>query len=477
MKRSSGIILAGLLIFLLSCHSNKPNSAGEAKIAPPTRTLIVDEDAWPAFNWAAFDQDKVISYGDYQYSAYWDADKVLVVTRRDLRSHEVQALRLEQHHLTINPNDRHRNIVLGISPGDGRLHLSWDHHANDLRYTKTRPGFLTQPPGLMSVTDFEPAQPLAEGAPQRVTYPRFLNDNDGRLIMMYRSGGSGNGRTVVARYDSDKGLWTVSSGFLFGSEGTYVPWDSSQSRNAYLNEVLFDKNNRLHVSWTYRETGKSWASNHDLHYAYSDDYGMTWMNNTGQKIADLSLGDAIVLDDPGIVVQEIPVYSWLMNNCAMVLDAKNQPHLVHYKLDGVFKPHELEHNPPDSIRAKMQFFHYWRNTDGSWHSSGPLRLPDGVTITRPDLVMGPSDEVIITWASNLGFRSLVASASKKWKDWKLVALTGPEFTSNNACKHDRWLLREKGIYSFTADPNGKLEGSSGYAILDFKLEDLVADLR
>ncbi len=275
MKRSGVIILTALTIYFISCRSQR-NTPTEVKTQSPLRTILIDHDAWPAFNWAAFDQDKVISYGNYQYSAYWDADKVLVVTRRDLRDHQVQAMRLEQHHLTINPNDRHRNIVLGISPGDGRLHLSWDHHANDLRYTKTRKGFLTQPPGQMSPADFEPAQPLAEGAPQRVTYPRFLNDNNGQLFMMYRSGGSGNGRTVVARYDSEEGQWSVSSGFLFGSEGTYAPWDNSQSRNAYLNEVLFDKNNRLHVSWTYRETGRSWASNHDLHYAYSDDYGLSW---------------------------------------------------------------------------------------------------------------------------------------------------------------------------------------------------------
>jgi hypothetical protein len=476
MKITSYIFLSVLLLHLFSCQNSR-KLVTEAAVVSPLRAVLVDEDAWPAFNWAAFDQDKVISYGDYQYSAYWDADKVLVVTRRDLRDHQVQALRLEQHQLTINPNDRHRNIVLGISPGDGRLHLSWDHHANDLRYTKTRAGFLTHPPERMSPTDFEPAQALTEDAPQRVTYPRFLNDNDGRLFFMYRSGGSGNGRTVVARYDSTTGKWTVSSGFLFGSEGTYAPWDSSESRNAYLNEVLFDQNNRLHVSWTYRETAKSWASNHDLHYAYSDDYGNTWMNNDGQQIADLAKNDAIVLDDPGIVVREIPVYSWLMNNCAMVLDAKNQPHLVHYQLPGTFRPEKLEHSPPDSIRAQLRFFHYWRDSDGSWHTNGPLELPEGLTITRPDLVMGPNDEVIITWASNRGFRSLVAGARNKWKDWQLVKLTGPAYTSNNACKHDRRLLREKGIYSFTADPNGKLENSSGYAILDFKLEDLVADLR
>lgn len=470
MKNIQYFTIFPLLLLSLGCKL--PLTSSDVREVAPIRSMLVDSDAWPAFNWAAFDQDKVISYNNFQYTAYWDADKVLVVTRRNLRDHSVQTLRLEQYHLTINPNDRHRNIVLGISPGDGRLHLSWDHHANDLRYTKTREDFLKHPPARMTLQDFEPAQPLADGAPQRVTYPRFLNDNDGRLFMMYRSGGSGNGRTVVARYDSGSGRWAVSSGFLFGSEGTYAPWDSSNSRNAYLNEVLFDKQNRMHVSWTYRETGRSWASNHDLHYAYSDDYGLTWMNNAGEQIADLAQGNAIVLDDTGIVVREIPVYSWLMNNCAMVLDSKDQPHLVHYQLAGTYIPDKLEHNPPDSIRAQMQFFHYWRDTDGSWHTNGPLALPAGLTITRPDLMVSPNDDVLITWASNRGFRSLVAKAGQKWEDWQLVKLTGPEYSSNNACKHDRRLLRESGIYSFTADPSGLDENRSGYAILDFSLKEL-----
>lgn len=154
----------------------------------PISTIAVDDNVWPHFNWASFDQDKIVSFNSYQYTPYWDADKVLVIVRRDLRNNEIQALRLPRHKLTINPKDGHRNTVVGISPDDGRLHLSWDHHCNDLRYTKTRKGFLTNPPDKMSEEDFEPAQPLAADAPQRVTYPRFLNDGEGRLYLEYYRG-------------------------------------------------------------------------------------------------------------------------------------------------------------------------------------------------------------------------------------------------------------------------------------------------
>jgi len=140
----------------------------------PDRVVLVDSDVWPYFNRASFDQDKIVSHGDYQYSMYWACDEVLVLVRRDLRTHAIQKLRFQDYHLTINPRDSHRNTVVGISPADGRLHMSWDHHNNDLRYAKSKAGFLTEPPNEMLLDDFEPAQMLTSEAPQRVTYPLLL---------------------------------------------------------------------------------------------------------------------------------------------------------------------------------------------------------------------------------------------------------------------------------------------------------------
>lgn len=433
------------------------------------RTLIrivpVEREVWPHFNWASFDQDKIVSYNNYQYSPYWGVDGVLVIVRRDLRSNVVQSLRLPDNRLTIDPTDGHRNTVVGISPADGRLHLAWDHHCNDLRYTKTREGFLTDPQEKMSINEFEDAQMVAAGAPQLVTYPRFLNDGDGRLYLVYRSGGSGDGRTVICRYNATDGQWAVESGKLFGSEGTYEQWRGSESRNAYLHDILFDTENRLHVTWVYREVAETWASNHDLHYAYSDDFGVTWKNNSGTKIADISRGNSITINDPGIVVQEIPVYSWLMNQCAMVLDRDNQPHVALFKLPDTFRPDDVKHDPPPDVAARLRFFHYWRDVDGSWHSSGPLDLPAGLTISRPNIVVDKANTVIIYWRSNQGFRRYTASAADNWKEWDLSVMTGPELTSKGTCKHDRRLLLEKGILSFSAAQ----EEGNGYVIADFRL--------
>lgn len=99
-----------------------------------------------------------------------------------------------------------------------------------------------------------------------------------------------------------------------------------------MHDLLFDHRGRLHVTWVYREAGQTWASKHDLHYAYSDDQGRRWKNNAGDVIADTRAGGQILLDTPGIVVREIPVYSWLMNQCAMTLDSANRPHVATYHM-------------------------------------------------------------------------------------------------------------------------------------------------
>jgi hypothetical protein len=425
--------------------------------------VVVDDEAW-SWNWGAWDQEKIVSAGDYQYTVYWDADRVFVLVRRDLRNSEVETLRLPD--FKLSSDDPHRNTCLGVSLADGRLHLSWDHHNNPLRYARSRPGFLTQPPAHLRAADIEPARPLMSplALESRVTYPRFLNDANGSLYLMYRLGGSGNGENYLHRYDGAAGAWTR-LGKVFDSRGTYAPWNNSTTRNAYLHDLLFDRTNRLHASWVFREAGATWASNHDLHYAYSDDRGLTWRNNAGQKRADLAAGDPLELADAGLVVREIPVYSWLMNTGCLALDSKNRPHVVTFKLPEARRPAKLAHDPPEEIVRQLRFVHYWRSDDGQWRGGEPI-ADEGARgrLRRGDIVFGRDDTLYFVYSprdSNEGFRCLQAAAKDQWQDWVSYPLTGPDVTGLDASKHDRRRWLEKGILSFTVKC-----GRKGFGIVD-----------
>lgn len=442
----------------------------------PDHLTLIDDHVWPNFNCASFDQDKVVSFGDFQYTIYWSSDQTLTLARRNLKTQNLQTFRFSGYHLSINPQDGHRNTVLGISPHDGRLHLSWDHHNNDLRYTKSRENFLTDPPTEISWRDFEPAQPLTPDAPQRVTYPRFFNNSKDDFFFIYRTGSSGRGDSVLSKYDAKSATWSITARCLFSKEGTYAPWDNSTSRNAYLHDVLFDQNDRLHITWVYREAGRSWASNHDLHYAYSDDEGRTWQNNAGEQIADTANGDPITLDDPGIVVQEIPVYSWLMNQAGMTIDTHNQPHVATFHMADPFVPEELKHDPPENVLDRLAIHHYWRDTSGTWHNSGPiLHAPEkNERVKRPVIIADAHNNIIIYNASSQGHQCHVAFAKDQYQIRANFQLTDSTFNITDASKPDRRLLKNSCILSFTVDPSGKSEKRS-FGLVDFEIDRLLQE--
>ena len=255
----------------------------------------------------------------------------------------------------------------------------------------------------------------------------------------------------------------------------YGPWENSDTRNAYLHDVLFDDTGRLHITWVYREVGASPASNHDLHYAWSDDC-ILWHNNAGDPIANIAEGNPIALDDPGIVVCEIPIYAWLMNQCGMTLDHHNQPHVATFHMQDPWRPDVLVHNPPPEVFDRFFPYHYWRDVDGGWHSSGAIIDPDRDIDTwgrmrRPNIVVDKENRVVIYYATATGYRCHTASPSDGYSTWGHFAMTGNEFGATDAGKHDRRLLRDRGILSFTGEPGVK-EGQTAFAVIDFEVNAL-----
>lgn len=474
MKTTPAAVGLGFLFVSIAWTSEAWDPA-ELPILQPDEAITSDTRAWPHFNWLSFDQDKVASFNGYQYSIYSDADRQLCLVRRHIESGVVDVLRFEDYVLAdgrpeSQQRNAHRNAVLGLSPGDGRLHLSWDHHNDDLNYTRSRAGFLTEPPTEITVADFEPRQPLVEGAAQRVTYPRFFNDHEDNLFFFYRSGGSGRGDIFIFAYDDRVGEWIAVSDRLFGQEGLYPAWDNSDSRNAYMHDILFDDAGRLHVTWVYREVAATWASNHDLHYAFSDDRSQTWKNNAGVIIADTRAGERITIDSPGIVVREIPVFSWLMNQCAMTLDSNNNPHVVTFHLEDAFVPEDLRHDPPAEAAQRLRYFHYWRDANGDWHRSAPLPMSGR---RRPMVAAAADDTLVIYFSTDAGFVCHVARAENNWSDWRSFRLTGPEWGVNDTTKPDRRRLRDDNTLSFSADPLAAEDGS-GFGFLDFDIRRIVA---
>ncbi len=480
--------ILGLLVF---CFGSVASGETIHQVGPDC-VVKTDDNIW-SVSWASFDQDKVVSYGDYQYALYWDEDLVLTLVRRNLKTNGFQQLRMEDFVLAAGlpkeyAKDGHRNVVLGISPGDGRLHLSWGHHNDNLFYTRSVKGFVTSPPATISADDFEPEQPLAPNEPKSVTYPRFVNDNKDKLYFFCRNGIAGAGDIAFFEYNATNGTWSLIADQLLSSKGFYPDWGEkgSHNRNAYMNDLLFDGNGRLHLTWLWREWDenpdkrarwhRSYASNHDLNYAYSDDYGRTWKNNAGVQIADTRRGERISIDSEGIVVWKIPPFSWMLNQCGMTLDSHNNPHVATVHMEKVFKPENLQ-TMTDKLdptqRYRQNYYHYWRDDDGTWHRSQPLK--QYAYHARPAIVAAPDDTIIIFFQTGgRGIRCHTALANDNWSRWQTAQLAGPEYTYTDASKPDRRRLREHNILSITADPRAQMSGQ-GFAFIDVdvqRLEDM-----
>lgn len=127
------------------------------QLPQPIITKLGCQSATPSrkhkLNAYAFQQDAIVTFNGYQYAAYWsnngpdDGDTLyLYVARRHLRprsdapvlntTDEVGAertygwevLELRDYEQTVD--DGHNTVSLGICPGDGTIHLAFDHHCD-----------------------------------------------------------------------------------------------------------------------------------------------------------------------------------------------------------------------------------------------------------------------------------------------------------------------------------------------------------
>jgi BNR repeat-containing family member len=354
-------------------------------------------------NGESFQQDGIVSTGGYQYAALWNTNRHVVMARRSLPDGVWSKFEFTDY--TNSADDAHNTISLGISPGDGTLHLSFDHHVNNLHYRKSVAGLLTTPAtAIWAASSFSAVTDTLVGttAVTQVTYPRFVTEPGGKKMLFgARFGTSGSGDEYLWEYDTTTRSWISLGKYLDGI---------TDNINAYPHGLSYTKGGtRLHASWCWRDTPDA-SSNHDLFYAYSDDHGRTWKNNAGVTIA--TTGTSFVnRNSPGAKVWTINQNRGLINQEHMAVDPAGRVHVL------------LSHMPDaqpddatfDSARTKSQFFHYWRNPSGLWTRTA-LGLPV-VANFRGKLAISSTNNV---YAILPDLRIAAASASSNFASWSLL---------------------------------------------------------
>ncbi len=242
----------------------------------------------------------------HQYAAYYDAERRMTVSarERDTRDWIHQPLPSE-----VGWNSH--NSVTMVVDADGHLHVSGNMHADPLVY------FRTETPG--DITTLRPATMTGE-LENRVTYPRFFEDQDGRLVFSYRHGGSGDGINIYNRYDPATRTWSrLLDEPLFDGEGL---------RNAYPRGPVRGPDGMFHVHWVWRHT-PCCATNHHLSYARSPDL-VHWESAFGERV-ELP----IRFDHRELVVDAAPSGGGLINGGHRLLfDSENRPQIAYHRADG-----------------------------------------------------------------------------------------------------------------------------------------------
>ncbi|KAJ3489192.1 hypothetical protein NLI96_g2298 [Meripilus lineatus] len=394
---------------------------------------------------------------------------------------------------TQTEDDGHDVISLGISHGDGTLHIGFDQHDNPLNYRVSLPGVASNPQFTAWSRDiFGPRLdhlPGLEGLEKsiyfvNVTYPRFLSlprilNTTADLLLEMRVGRSGLGDDWLYRYTPGVG-WELIGKYLEGV-----------NNNAYINGLDFDLFGNLHVTWTYRDyvndTGQDVAvqagpngpeNNHDMDFAFSPDLGLSWLNTWNQPISNVSSGNPIVPTSPGITIFSIPKYGGILNQESQTVDLEGRVHILNR----------------ENTTGLERWYHYWRRPAPShFWTRGPLPLSPALAtvnnITDTPTVIGKRGKLFsqtnppksspssnfssgtILYAilpsnapNSTAFSILSSTSGADFNDWKV------EWEAKSGCGweplFDRYRLtdpEEDGVLSIYVVDEGEVK------VLDFEL--------
>jgi hypothetical protein len=260
---------------------------------------IDDVPSWFPVNFCLF------THGGKHFVAYYDAGHGTTIAACPIGSDEWHKIKLPSR----VGWDSHNYLALAAD-ANGDIHLSGNMHNVPLVY------FRTQQSGEIESI----ARARMVGRNERnCTYPVFLTDAEKNLMFMYRDGGSGNGSSIVNRYDAARKTWT-----RFLDEPLF---DGEGERNSYPLGPLTGPDGRFHLVWVWRDTPDC-ATNHHLSYARSDDL-KHWETASGEPLdLPLRLGQEEAWIDP------VPSGGGIINGCQkLAFDQETRPIVSYHKSD------------------------------------------------------------------------------------------------------------------------------------------------
>ncbi len=241
----------------------------------------------------------------FQYAAYYDADRNMVIAQRPLDSKTWKK--------TILPTkvgwDSHNYIEMALDAA-GYLHVSGNMHNVPLIY------FRSEKPE--DIGRFEKLGMTGTNE-EHVTYPIFFKDKVGNLYFQYRDGGSGNGITYWDKYDTSTKTWKS----LFDTP----LFDGEKEASAYMSNPQLGPDGYFYIIWMWRMSPVA-NTNHNLSCIRSRDL-VNWENMRGDKLPlPIQWRDSKPTADP------VGPWNGLINmSYTLSWDQSNAPCISYHKYD------------------------------------------------------------------------------------------------------------------------------------------------
>lgn len=380
----------GIASAQISQHEVVPASPSTA-LNPPSltvTTLVTHNlgEAWAGntINTVIFRHHGILTHNKTQYTAFYVDTRTLRLVQRDLVTDTLKIYDLPGEY---NLRDAHNSISLGLDR-QVHLHISYDHHATQLRYRRS-----LNPSDITAWSDELPMTGVHE---EKVTYPTFiLPRHNFPLTLLYRDGVHNKGTARLKTYDEAKQVWSDHpQAILSGSE--QKPWTS----NAYWNHPVTGTDGSLHLSFVWRIQGmgdEEVVNNTNIGYACSFDNGNTWQTSHGHSYK------LPITQVNAETVYPVAPGSNLINQCSMALDSFNRPHIVFYADDANGIP-QYQH-----LRFDGKVWHHaivsQRTADFELLGAGTLQIP----ISRPEIVLDAQDNAYLICRGDLSKDRMTAT--------------------------------------------------------------------
>ncbi len=398
------------------------------------KTYSLTETAQPQnakkpINLRGHQHNAILSHNGFQYGVFYtingnnQKNRFVNVGRRKLPNGQWEVIKFDDY--TQKANDSHNVISLGICEGDGTIHMIFDQHNGSvpLNYRVSVTGLTTNPQDhkweaskFGNVLGFLPGTKENSVANKNFTYPRFVNVPNGNLQLIRRHGSAISGASHIYTYNKNSQEWTHHGEFITGRAVEYTkPETGAKTKlGPYLNGANYHKE-RLHISWIWRTTGTTSNNNFDFMYAYSDDYGLTWKNNSGEKAG--SAGKPMTFKNAvPVKVLDFPEGTGLTNQTGQTVDNDGRVHVYQTR------------NAANGRRLS----HLYRDVNGEW-----IKNETNVRSQRGKITHDSNGNIYAIHKSGSIYKATVAENFTNWTSIRAnTTYTGEALYDENRMETD-----------------------------------------